>query len=75
MLDAAARSRLDGLALVVHGGMGERRGERRFPGRSDASGIEVEGHAPYVPGDDLRHLDWNVLARLDALYESDFGRV
>lgn len=67
MLDAVARSRLDGLALVVQGGMGERRGERRFPGRSDASGTEVEGHAPYVPGDDLRHLDWNVLARLDAL--------
>lgn len=67
MLDAAARARLDGLALAVRGGMGERRGERRFPGRPDTSGIEVEGHAPYAPGDDLRHLDWNVLGRLDQL--------
>jgi uncharacterized protein (DUF58 family) len=45
--------------------MGVRIGERRVPGRPQPSGIEVESHAAYVAGDDLRHLDWNALARLD----------
>lgn len=58
---------LDGLALDVRGGMGERPGERRFPGRPEASGIELEAYAAYAPGDDLRHLDWNAYARLDTL--------
>jgi uncharacterized protein (DUF58 family) len=58
---------LEGLTLAVRRGMGERPGERRFPGRPGPAGVEVEGHAAYAPGDDLRHLDWNVLGRLDAL--------
>jgi uncharacterized protein (DUF58 family) len=45
--------------------MGIRIGDRRVPGRPQPSGIEVESHAAYVAGDDLRHLDWNALARLD----------
>jgi uncharacterized protein (DUF58 family) len=53
------------LALRVRRGMGTRIGDRRVPGRPQPSGIEIEAHAPYVPGDDLRHLDWNALARLD----------
>ena len=63
----AELERLDGLALHVRRGMGERPGERRFPGRPQASGIEVESHVAYAPGDDLRHLDWNALGRLDTL--------
>lgn len=55
--------------LVVQArlGMGTRPGEHRVPGRPQPSGIEPEAHMAYVPGDDLRHLDWNALARLDAL--------
>src|SRR5262249_5469934 len=53
------------LALRVRRGMGIRIGERRVPGRPQPSGIEVESYAAYVAGDDLRHLDWNALARLD----------
>ncbi len=53
------------LALRVRRGMGMRLGERRVSGRPQPSGIEVESHAAYVAGDDLRHLDWNALARLD----------
>jgi uncharacterized protein (DUF58 family) len=45
--------------------MGVRVGDRRVPGRPQPSGIELESHAAYVAGDDLRHLDWNALARLD----------
>jgi uncharacterized protein (DUF58 family) len=59
--------RLDGLALRVRRGMGERPGDRRFPGRPQPAGIEIEAHARYVPGDDLRHIDWNALGRLDTL--------
>ncbi len=40
---------------------GERRGKRR--GRS----VEFEDFRPYTKGDDLRHIDWNLYARLDRL--------
>src|SRR5207248_6602884 len=56
-----------GLVLRVRGGIGERLGERRFPGRPEASGIEIEAYRTYAPGDDLRHLDWNAFGRLDTL--------
>lgn len=55
------------LGLNVGGRMGLRPGERRFPGRPQPSGLEVEAHGVYAPGDDLRHLDWALLARLDVL--------
>src|SRR5207244_4799115 len=57
----------DGLALHVRRGMGERAGDRRFPGRPQPSGIELEAYSAYAPGDDLRHLDWNAYGRLDTL--------
>ena len=41
-------------------------GRRRSP-RSGSS-VELLDYRNYVPGDDLRRLDWNVLARLDALF-------
>jgi uncharacterized protein (DUF58 family) len=66
-LDIPSLARFDGLALQVRRGMGDRPGERRFPGRAEPSGIEVESYRPYTPGDDLRHLDWMALGRLDAL--------
>jgi len=67
LLDPALLSRYDGLALGVRRGMGTRPGDRRVPGRPQPSGIELEAHAAYAPGDDLRHLDWNALGRLDSL--------
>jgi uncharacterized protein (DUF58 family) len=38
--------------------------------RSPYQGFSVEfaQHRPYVPGDDLRHLDWKVFGRSDKLY-------
>ncbi|MBX3362650.1 MAG: DUF58 domain-containing protein [Phycisphaeraceae bacterium] len=55
--------RVDLLSRKVFGGKlpGERRSRRR--GRS----VEFDDFRPYVPGDDLRHIDWNVLARLERL--------
>jgi len=38
-------------------------GEKRS--RRPGSGLEFAGHRGYVPGDDLRHLDWTLLGRLD----------
>ena len=35
-------------------------------------GIEFEESRPYVPGDDVRHLDWNVLARTGTPYVKRF---
>ncbi len=65
--DLSSLARFDGLALHVRRGMGERPGERRFPGHAQTSGVEIESYAAYTPGDDLRYLDWYALARLDTL--------
>lgn len=56
--------RLDVLSRRVFAGklQGERRSKRR--GQS----VEFDDYRPYVPGDDLRHIDWNVLARLDRFF-------
>jgi uncharacterized protein (DUF58 family) len=67
LLDPDVLRHYDDLTLAVRRGMGDRPGERRFPGRPQAAGIELEAYASYVPGDDLRHLDWNALGRLDSL--------
>lgn len=67
LLDPLRLGRYDRLALRVRHGMGARPGERRVPGRPQPSGIELEAHAAYAPGDDLRHLDWNAVGRLDSL--------
>jgi uncharacterized protein (DUF58 family) len=67
LLDPAALARYDGLALHVRRGMGERPGDRRFPGHPQPAGVEIEAYSAYAPGDDLRHLDWNAVGRLDAL--------
>jgi uncharacterized protein (DUF58 family) len=61
---AAACARL---RLRVGRGMGDRLGEHRVPGRPQSSGIEVDAFRAYAPGDDLRHLDWSAVARLDTL--------
>ncbi len=61
---AAQLDRLDVLTTKMFAGKlpGERRSKRR--GRS----VEFDDFRDYIPGDDLRHIDWNVLARLDKLF-------
>ena len=60
---AARLERLDLLSRKILAGKlpGERRSKRR--GRS----VEFDDFRQYVPGDDLRHIDWNIVARLDRL--------
>lgn len=58
---AAKLDRLDLLSRKMFAGKlpGERRSKRR--GRS----VEFDDYRNYVAGDDLRHVDWNILARFD----------
>lgn len=45
---------------------GKLRGERRSKKRGES--IEFADHRAYVVGDDTRHIDWNLYARLDHLF-------
>jgi uncharacterized protein (DUF58 family) len=61
---AAALDRVDLASRKTFAGKlhGERRSKAR--GRS----VEFEDYRQYVAGDDLRHVDWNVFARLDRFF-------
>lgn len=67
LLDPVAIQRAEALGLharfVVEGYMA---GEHKSPFRGFA--IEFTQHREYVPGDDIRHLDWKVLGRTDRYY-------
>ena len=45
---------------------GRMKGERRSKKRGES--VEFADHRPYVRGDDLRHIDWNIYGRLDRLF-------
>ena len=67
LLDAEFLRKLERLAIVAKRvQLGVNKGERR----SKRKGISIEfaDYRNYVQGDDLRFIDWNILARLDALY-------
>ena len=42
------------------------RGERRS--KAHGQSVEFADYRNYVPGDDLRYLDWNLYGRLDRLF-------
>jgi len=59
--------RLEQLELVTRKMLlGRMKGERRSKRRG--SSVEFIDHKPYVMGDDLRFIDWNVMIRLDRLF-------
>ncbi|HEX3903657.1 MAG TPA: DUF58 domain-containing protein [Polyangia bacterium] len=65
---------LESLALTIRRTTaGRTHGVRRS--RRVGAGLEFADHRDYVPGDDLRHLDWNLYGRLERralrLYEED----
>lgn len=67
LLDAKFLARLDALDIlsrkILRSKMqGERRSKRR--GQS----VEFADHRPYVVGDDMRFIDWNIYARLGQLF-------
>jgi uncharacterized protein (DUF58 family) len=70
-LDPAVLDRLSGLSLVartvVEGLMG---GQHRSPHRG--SSVEFAQHRQYVPGDELKHVDWQIFARSNRLVVKEF---
>ncbi len=66
-LEVAARIVVEGLQTGSH----------RSPHKGHS--VDFADHRPYVPGDDIRHLDWKVLGRADRLVlkryeaETDLG--
>ncbi len=48
-----------------HSFFSQRPGNTPVPRATQASGLELADHKIYAPGDDLRHVDWNVYGRLD----------
>ena len=70
-LDSAVLGRLS--RLQVHARMpmiGNVTGMHKSPHRG--SSVEFAEYRKYVPGDDIRHIDWRVLARSDRYYMKEF---
>lgn len=64
LLPEAIRRRLEPLMLVAKKvRVGAMKGDRRSIKRGNS--IEFADYRNYVPGDDLRQLDWNIYARLE----------
>jgi uncharacterized protein (DUF58 family) len=67
LLDPQFLARLEQLELVSRKiFLGLMKGERRS--KKKGQSVEFADYRNYVIGDDLRHLDWNLYARLDKLF-------
>ena len=67
LLDSRFLARLDSLDILSRKILqGKLRGERRSKRRGQS--VEFADHRPYVVGDDLRFVDWNIYGRLDQLF-------
>ena len=71
LFDADAVARGEALGLLARKIVeGYRVGDHRSPFQGFA--IEFAQHREYVPGDDMRHLDWKVLGRSDRYYVKQY---
>jgi uncharacterized protein (DUF58 family) len=50
-----------------------RGGSGIHPGGGRGHSLDFYGHSPYVPGDDVRRIDWLAYARTGGLYVKDFS--
>src|SRR6202795_3046854 len=67
LLDSLFLAKLEQLELVSRKiFLGLMKGERRSKRKGQS--VEFADYRNYVKGDDLRHLDWNLYARLDRLF-------
>jgi len=67
LLDPKFMARLDSLDVLSRKILrGKLRGERRSKRRGQS--VEFADHRPYVVGDDLRFVDWNIYGRLEQLF-------
>jgi uncharacterized protein (DUF58 family) len=71
LLDPADVARLGGIEIVAEGVVeGYLAGLHRSPFRGFS--VEFTEHRAYQPGDELRYLDWKMLARSDRLFVKQF---
>src|SRR6266568_3257944 len=71
LLDPAEVARLGGIEIVAEGVVeGFLAGIHRSPFRGFS--VEFTEHRAYQPGDELRYLDWKILARADRLFVKQF---
>jgi len=71
LLDPAEVARLGGIEIVAQGVVeGYLAGLHRSPFRGFS--VEITEHRAYQPGDELRYLDWRILARSDRLFVKQF---
>jgi uncharacterized protein (DUF58 family) len=67
LLDPDFMARLDSLDVLSRKILqGKLQGERRSKRRGQS--VEFADHRPYVVGDDLRFVDWNIYGRLEQLF-------
>ena len=67
LLEPEFMSRLDSLDVMSRKILqGKLQGERRSKRRGQS--VEFADHRPYVAGDDLRFVDWNIYGRLEQLF-------
>lgn len=67
LLDPAFMNRLDSLDVLSRKILqGKLHGERRSKRRGQS--VEFADYRPYVAGDDLRFVDWNIYGRLEQLF-------
>jgi len=67
LFDSTFLRKLDRLALLTRRAMvGDMQGERRSPRRG--SSVEFADFRSYVPGDDIRQIDWNLYARMERFF-------
>ena len=67
LLEPEFMSRLDSLDVLSRKILqGKLQGERRSKRRGQS--VEFADHRPYVVGDDLRFVDWNIYGRLERLF-------
>src|SRR5438046_10022291 len=67
LLEPKFLARLEQLELVSRKiFLGRMKGERRSKRKGQS--VEFADYRNYVVGDDLRHLDWNLFARLERLF-------
>src|SRR6478609_3602346 len=70
-LDAKVLSRLSGLPLMARRPM-QGNVSGRHPSPHRGASIEFAEYRKYVPGDDLRRLDWRAYGRSDRFYVKEF---
>jgi uncharacterized protein (DUF58 family) len=70
-IDPTALARYGGLALVARGTVeGFLTGVHKSPYKGYS--VEFAEHRQYYPGDEIRHLDWRVLAKTDRFYIKEY---